>query len=54
MDLLIVILILVVWAAYGIFKALTPSAPPIDDIDEHLKTIMLASNPVERRKILKK
>lgn len=50
MALLVVILILlVIW----IKDKLTPSNPPIDDMQEHLKTLQQLPNQKERQKYLK-
>ena len=37
MHLAIVIVILLVWAGIALKEKLTPSAPPIEDLDEHTK-----------------
>lgn len=54
MYLVVVILILLVWAIYGIKEALTPPTPPIKDLDSHLKIISRMGSQKERRKYLKK
>ena len=53
MALLAVVLILIVWAVIGIKEALTPPNPPIDNIDEHLKTIQSLPDKKSRQKYLK-
>lgn len=53
MYLVVVILILLVWAVYGIKKSLTPPAPPIKDLDSHVKTVTQMSSQKERQKYLK-
>ena len=53
MALLAVVLILIVWALYGIKQSLTPPNPPIDNIDEHLKTIQSLPDKKSRQKYLK-
>ena len=53
MYLLVVILILLIWAVYGIKEALTPPAPPIKDLDGHTKTIAQMGSKEERQKYLK-
>ena len=53
MSLLATVLILMVWAIYGIVRGLTPSDQPIDDIDKHCKGVMQCGNQKERRKFIK-
>lgn len=53
MSLLVVILILIVWAIYGICRALQPKNPPIEDMEKHLKTIQSLPNQKARQKYLK-
>lgn len=53
MYLLVVILILLIWAVYGIKDALTPPAPPIKDLNGHTKTIAQMGSKEERQKYLK-
>ena len=53
MSLAIVILILLVWAVYGIKETLTPYKPPIKDLDGHTKTITQMGSQKERQKYLK-
>lgn len=53
MALLIVILILIVWFIIWLKDKLTPTNPPIDDMQEHLKTIQRLPNQKARRKYLK-
>lgn len=54
MYLVVVILILLIWAGYGIIKSLQPPKPPIPDMKEHLKIIQNLPNQKERQKYLKK
>lgn len=53
MYLAVVILILLVWAGYGIKEALTPPAPPIKDLDSHVKIVTQMGSQKERQKYLK-
>lgn len=53
MHLLVTILILLVWAGYGIIKAFQPSKPPIQDMAEHLKKIQSLPDQKARQKYLK-
>ncbi len=53
MYLVVVILILLVWAGYGIKEALTPPAPPIKDLDSHVKTVTQMGSQKERQKYLR-
>ena len=53
MALVVVVLILLVWAVYGIKEALTPAAPPIKDLDGYTKTITQMGSQKERQKYLK-
>lgn len=53
MSLLVVVLILIVWAIYGIVRALTPSDPPIDDIDAHCRKVMQSGNQKQARQFIK-
>lgn len=53
MHLVIVILILIVWAVIGIKEALTPSAPPIENLDEHIKQLQSLPDQKARQKYLK-
>ncbi len=53
MHLAIVIVILLVWAGIALKEKLTPSAPPIEDLDEHTKYISSLPNPKARQKYLK-
>lgn len=53
MSLLAVILILLFWAGLGIKDKLTPSKPPIEDMESHLKMVMQA-DPKDRKKLIKK
>lgn len=52
MYLVVVILILLVWAVYGIKEALTPSAPPIENLDDHLKHLASLPTQAARQKYL--
>lgn len=53
MYLAIAIVILLVWAGIVIKEKLTPPAPPIDDLDEHVKHLSSLPNQKERQKYLK-
>lgn len=53
MYLLAVILILLVWAIYGIVRAAQPANPPIEDMEQHLKDIQSLPNQKARQKYLK-
>ena len=53
MYLAIVIVILLIWAGLAIKEKLTPPAPPIDDLDEHVRHLSSLSNQKERQKYLK-
>lgn len=53
MALLIVILILIVWFIIWLKDKLTLSNPPIDDMQDHLKTIQQLPNQKARQKYLK-
>lgn len=53
MELLAVVLILIVWAVYGIYKKATPNDPPIENMEEHLNQIMRLSTPQERRRFIR-
>lgn len=53
MHLAIVIVILLVWAGIALKEKLTPSAPPIEDLDEHTKYISSLPNQKARQKYLK-
>jgi len=53
MYLVITILILLVWGIYALIQKITPSAPPIDDMEEHLKTIQSLPNKKARQRYLK-
>ena len=53
MHLAIVIVILLVWAGIALKEKLTPSAPPIKDLDEHTKYISSLPNQKARQKYLK-
>ena len=53
MALLAVVLILIAWAVIGVREAAQPKNPPIDDVQEHCKTVMQLPNKKTRRKYLK-
>ena len=53
MHLLIVILILIAWAIYGIIKSATPQDPPIDDINEYCRKISNCRGKAEARQFIK-
>lgn len=53
MSLLIVILILLFWAGLGLKDKLTPSKPPIEDMESHLKIVMQA-DPNDSKNLIKK
>lgn len=53
MHLVIVILILLVWAVVGIKEALTPSSPPIENLNEHTKYLSSLPDQKARQKYLK-
>lgn len=53
MYLAITIIFLLAFGIYAIIQSLTPSAPPIEDMEEHLKTIQSLPNQKARQKYLK-
>lgn len=53
MALLAVVLILIAWAVIAIREATKPTLPPIDNIQEHCKTIQQLSDKKARQKYLK-
>lgn len=53
MYLAIVAILLIVWGIIALKERIAPSAPPIDDLDEHLKHLSSLSNQKERQKYLK-
>jgi hypothetical protein len=53
LALLAVVLILIAWAVIGVREAAQPKNPPIDDVQEHCKTVMQLPNKKTRRKYLK-
>lgn len=53
MYLAVVVVILLVWAGYGIIKALQPAEPPIPDMEEHLKYLQSLPNAEARRRYLR-
>lgn len=54
MSLLVVVLILLVWAIYGIAQALKPEPKPIENIDEHLQTLYSLPDVKSRQRYLRK
>ena len=54
MYLLVAVLILLVWALYGITKSMQLANPPIEDIEKHLKYIQSLPNQKARKKYLNK
>lgn len=53
MYLAIVIIILIIWAVIALKEKLTPSSPPIDDLDEHLKHLSSMPDQKARQKYLR-
>ena len=53
MALLAVVLILIAWAVIAIREATKPALPPIDNIQEHCKTIQQLPDKRARQKYLK-
>ena len=53
MYLAIAIVILLIWAGIAIKEKLTQPAPPIDDLDEHVRNLSSLPNQKERQKYLK-
>ena len=53
MALLAVVLILIAWAGIAIREATKPTLPPIDNIQEHCKTIQQLPDKKARQKYLK-
>lgn len=53
MALLAVVLILIAWVVIGVREAAQPKNPPIDNVQEHCKTVMQLPNKKTRRKYLK-
>lgn len=53
MALLAVVLILIAWAVIGVREAAQPKNPPIDNIQEHCKTVMRLPNKKARQKYIK-
>lgn len=49
----IVIVILLIWAGIAIKERLTPPAPPIENLDEHLKDLTSLLDQKTRQKYLK-
>ncbi len=52
MYLAITIIILLIWAVYAIIKKITPPAPPIENMEEHLKIIQSLPNQKNKTTIL--
>lgn len=52
-ELLIKVLLLLAFACYGIIKKTKPQNPPIENMEEHLKTIQSLPNQKARQKYLK-
>ena len=52
MYLAIVAVLLIVWGIIALKESITPSAPPIDDLDKHLKHLSSLPNQKERQKYL--
>lgn len=50
MSLAIVVLILIFWAIIGIKNKLTPSAPPIENLDLYLRQMSQYDTQRERRR----
>lgn len=53
MHLVIVVLILIVWAVVGIKEALTPPAPPIENLNEHNRYLSSLPDQKDRQKYLR-
>lgn len=53
MYLAIVIIILIIWAVIALKEKLTPSSPPIDDLDGHLKHLSSMPDQKARQKYLR-
>lgn len=53
MYLAITIIILLIWAVYAIIQKITPPAPPIENMEEHLKIIQSLPNQKARQQYLK-
>lgn len=53
MALLAVVLILIAWAVIAIREVTKPTLPPIDNIQEHCKTIQQLPDKKTRQKYLK-
>lgn len=53
MYLAITVVLLLAFGIYALIQSLTPSAPPIEDMEEHLKTIQSLPNQKTRQKYLK-
>lgn len=53
MYLVAVVVILLVWGIYALVKHFTPPAPPIDDLDEHIKTLSQMNSQKERQRYLR-
>ena len=53
MYLAIALVIMLIWAGIAIKEKLTPPAPPIDDLGEHVRNLSSLPNQKERQKYLK-
>ncbi len=53
MYLIAVVVILLVWGIYALVKSFSPPAPPIDDLDEHIKTLSQMNSQKERQRYLR-
>ena len=53
MYLAITVILLLAFVIYSLFQRLTPSSPPIEDMEEHLKIIQSLPNQKARQKYLK-
>ena len=51
MYLAIVAILLIVWGIIALKEKIAPSAPPIDDLDEHLKHLSSLSNQKEYQEV---
>lgn len=54
MALLAVVIILIVWAVIGIKEKSKPTMPPINDINEHCKSVMQLPDKKSRQKYINK
>lgn len=53
MYLVAVVVILLVWGIYALIKSFTPPAPPIDDLDKHIRTLSQMNSQKERQRYLR-